>query len=156
MSAHASALRLVAARRLQLLGWSLVHYAQATERAIIKGEPHREDMARAQHAGAVERFKAFVQVRRSLRAPRVHCFNCGCDLPRGCEGVFDNTEGCLRSRTSTVRVERRQLSHNMPPGRVVIVANCDQDNGATARWILGIGAVVLMLTALYGILRVSP
>lgn len=63
-------IRLVAAQRLQRLGWALVHYAQAVERAIRSGEPYREDIAKAQRSGALARMAAFFRARDAFRGIR--------------------------------------------------------------------------------------
>jgi hypothetical protein len=63
MSNKNAAVRLVAARRLQQFGWALVHYAQGIERAILKNERFREEVAHAWYSKAFERFRSFVRAR---------------------------------------------------------------------------------------------
>lgn len=70
MTRTQAVIRLVAAQRLQRFGWALVHYAQAVERAIKSGEPYREDIARAQRSGALERLAGFFRARDAFRGRR--------------------------------------------------------------------------------------
>jgi hypothetical protein len=65
-----SVVRLLAAQRLQRLGWALVHYAQAVERAIRSGEPYREEIAKAQRNGALQRLTSFFRARDAFRGIR--------------------------------------------------------------------------------------
>ncbi|MDR3389885.1 MAG: hypothetical protein P4L92_22845 [Rudaea sp.] len=70
MKMISTAIRLVAARRLQKLGWAVVHYAQATERACLSPSKFREDMAQAWIGRVVDHFGAFIRARDASRAAR--------------------------------------------------------------------------------------
>lgn len=63
---HSKVIRLVAARRLQQFGWALVHYAQGIERAILKQESFREEVAHAWHSKAIARLLSFLTARRAF------------------------------------------------------------------------------------------
>jgi len=59
--------RFLAAQKLEELGWSVVHYAQATKRAIQSGERFHEDRASAHRARGVERLRRFFNARDAFR-----------------------------------------------------------------------------------------
>jgi hypothetical protein len=68
MNKIATAIRIVAARRLQKLGWAVVHYAQAAERASLDPSQFREDVTGAWVGRVLERFASFNRARNAFRA----------------------------------------------------------------------------------------